>query len=404
MTKKQQYRIIYLITLIQAISIIDFMLIMPLGPFLAHSLNIDPNNIGILAGSYMLAGAVIGVLVARRLDRFDRRPIMLFLLAGLAITTFLSTRCYNLTTLLSLRILAGCFGGPISAMVLAIVSDVIPEKERGKAISIVMSAMSISAIIGVPFGLFLANIGSWRTPFYLTSFLCLILFGLTTYLLPTLCDHIKNKQEMKTGFSLWAALHNKKARLAYFCQILNAMASFLIVPNMAIYFTLNLNFPLTGLSLLYIAAGTISFFAMQVVGRLIDKGYSRIILSLFTLTWCLTLLSVFNNSLQNYWQGHLVVPVIAIMFFMMSNVSRRLVLNTLSSKVPKPHQRAGYMSLQVSCVNLAMALGAIGSTFILTTSHNQINHMTDLSILASALAIISLYGGFKLHQLLQLAS
>lgn len=399
MNKSARYHIIYLITLIQAISIIDFMLIMPLGPFLAQSLNIDPNNIGVLAGSYMLAGAIIGVLIARRLDRFDRRSVMLFLLAGLALTTFASTFCHSLTELLVLRILAGSFGGPISAMTLAIVSDLIPEKERGKAISIVMSAMSISAIIGVPFGLLLANLGGWKIPFYLTSALCLLLFFFSAYLLPQLRDHLTTAHH--DSFSLFAALRNQKARLAYFCQILNAAASFLIVPNMAIYFTLNLKFPLAGLSVLYIAAGTISFFAMHIVGRLVDKGYSRLVLSLFTLTWCVTLLSVFNNSLESYWQGQLAIPVIAIMLFMMSNVSRRVVLSTLSSMVPAPHERAGYMSLQVSCVNLAMSLGAMSSTFILTTTHNQINHMTDLSILASLLALASLYGGFRLYRLLQ---
>ena len=101
-----------------------------------------------------------------------RRPRLLTLLA-LALATIAGAFARGLGSLLAARVVAGAFGGPATALALAIVADSVPVQKRGRALGVVMGAFSIASIFGVPAGLELARLGSWRTPFVAVGLLTL---------------------------------------------------------------------------------------------------------------------------------------------------------------------------------------------------------------------------------------
>jgi predicted MFS family arabinose efflux permease len=78
-------QIIALVTALQFINITDFMMVMPLGPDFARALGMDVSWIGIVAGAYTLAAAVVAVLCAKYLDRFDRKPALIIAIGGLGV-------------------------------------------------------------------------------------------------------------------------------------------------------------------------------------------------------------------------------------------------------------------------------------------------------------------------------
>src|SRR3954469_7183905 len=65
--------VIFLIGAVQFVNILDFMMVLPLGPFFAGPLGFPASRIGVIGGSYTLAAAVSGIACAFFLDRFDRR-------------------------------------------------------------------------------------------------------------------------------------------------------------------------------------------------------------------------------------------------------------------------------------------------------------------------------------------
>ena len=72
MVSEQNERgIIALVGAVQFINTLDFMMVMPLAPDFAESLNIPPSSIGIIGGSYTLAAACAGIIASFFLDRFD---------------------------------------------------------------------------------------------------------------------------------------------------------------------------------------------------------------------------------------------------------------------------------------------------------------------------------------------
>ena len=107
--------VVLLIAAIQFVNILDFMIVMPLGPDFSRELGISANHIGIIAGSYTAAAALSGILGSFFLDRFDRRKALAVAMAGLVIATAAAGLAWDLNSLLGARLLAGLFGGPATA-------------------------------------------------------------------------------------------------------------------------------------------------------------------------------------------------------------------------------------------------------------------------------------------------
>jgi predicted MFS family arabinose efflux permease len=103
--------LIFLVGAIQFVNILDFMMVMPLGPDFAKALGISTAHLGVVGGSYTAAAAVAGIVAAPLLDRFDRRTALGVALFGLVIGTAAGALARGLSTLVLARAIAGAFGG-----------------------------------------------------------------------------------------------------------------------------------------------------------------------------------------------------------------------------------------------------------------------------------------------------
>src|SRR5688572_21003581 len=79
--------IIFLVGAVQFINILDFMMVMPLGPDFALALGIPESHLGWIGGSYTAAGAIAGIGGAFFLERFDRRKALTVAMLGLVLST-----------------------------------------------------------------------------------------------------------------------------------------------------------------------------------------------------------------------------------------------------------------------------------------------------------------------------
>jgi len=74
---------------VQFTHIVDFMVIMPLGPQFMRLFDMGPREFGLLISSYTFAAAVSGFVAAFWIDRFDRKRALLALYAGFIVATML---------------------------------------------------------------------------------------------------------------------------------------------------------------------------------------------------------------------------------------------------------------------------------------------------------------------------
>src|SRR5215467_5999101 len=151
---------------IQFSAIVDFLIIMPLGPQYMRVFGISPAQFGIIVSAYAVSAGISGIAAGFFLDRFDRKRALLALYSGFTLGTLSCALAPTYHLLVGARVVAGAFGGVAGALILAIIGDVVPESRRGAAMGLVMSSFSVASICGVPLGLFLATQLNWHVPFY----------------------------------------------------------------------------------------------------------------------------------------------------------------------------------------------------------------------------------------------
>jgi predicted MFS family arabinose efflux permease len=362
MSPERERKLIFVLAVVQFVNILDFMMVMPLGPDFACDLGIPLSRLGIIGGSYTASAAVSGFACAFFLDRFDRRPALALSLLGLAVGTFAGGMSTGLGSLVGARLLAGAFGGPATAVAMSILADVIPAERRGRALGSVMTAFAIASVIGVPAGLRLSHLGGWHLPFMVVGGLGLCAAILAYVLVPSLTGHLARRQSDSVLASFAKLLTRPTTQLSYLGTAISNFGLFVLIPNLAAFTQGNLGYPREGLELLYLLGGVASILTIRPFGRLVDRYGSFKV----TLAGTLLTVAVVLVGFVLVWRW---VPVEVIFVgFMVANGLRNVSVQTLSTKVPSVDERARFMSLQSMTQHLFCALGAFTSSQILSTS------------------------------------
>ena len=79
--------VVFLIAAVQFVNILDFMMVMPLGPLFAAGLGFPTSRVGLVGGSYTAAAGLAGILGSFFLERFDRRKALGVAVLGLVLST-----------------------------------------------------------------------------------------------------------------------------------------------------------------------------------------------------------------------------------------------------------------------------------------------------------------------------
>ncbi len=379
----RERKILWVLAAVQFVNVLDFMMVMPMGPDLARSLDIPLDQLGLIGGSYTLAAFVAGVLGSIVLDRFHRKQVLVFSLVGLVLGTWSATFATGLYSLLAARVVAGFFGGPATSAMLAIVSDVISPERRGRALGMVMASFSIASILGVPLGLELARLGGWTMPFWVVGALGLVVtIGAMAYL-PRYPQHQHphHASESRHGW-----ITSPLVLTSFACAALAVLSSFMLIPNLSGFLQFNAGWPREKLGLLYLAGGILSLFSTRLGGNWNDRTGS--FPPVATATALLVILLSWGMLIGNP-AGHPNIPVLPwFAAFMLANSLRWISISTLTSKVPLPHQRARYMSILSAVQHLSSSSGAILSTRLLRNAPDgSLNGVPALGATAIGLGV-----------------
>lgn len=349
--------VVFLIGAVQFVNILDFVMVMPLGPAFAEGLGISTSHIGTIGAAYTAAASVAGVLGSYFLDRFDRRKALAVAMLGLVVGTAAGGLATGLTSLLVARALAGLFGGPATSLAMSVIADLIPVERRGRAMGAVMGAFSVASVLGIPMALKLSRWMDWRTPFFTVAALGLVVVLGACFLLPSMRGHLDNKQAH--AVTVRELFSRTDVRLSYGMTLLSNMGAFLVVPNIAGYVVHNLNYPAKELETLYFAGGIVSFVALRLAGKAVDRlGSFRV----GTVGVALLLATLYVGFIDLPTS----VPLWSVFAcFFLANGVRNVSYSTLTTRVPEPSIRARFMSFQSAIQHLGAATGAFLSSQML---------------------------------------
>lgn len=199
---KNHFLIIVAIMSATLMQVLDTTIVNVALPHMQGSLGAAPDQISWTLTSYMVASAIIMPLTGYFSDRLGRKNYLLLCIGGFTFASALCGMANSIATIVLFRLLQGMFGAALVPLSQAILVDIYPPEELGKAMAIWGAGVMIGPVLGPTLGGYLTNIASWRWTFYVN-----IPFGIIALLLAwkVVPDTIKKVREFNwMGFVLIA--------------------------------------------------------------------------------------------------------------------------------------------------------------------------------------------------------
>ena len=361
LTPKNERNLLLTLACIQFSHILDFMIMMPLGPILIEAFGIGTHEFGLLVASYSFSAALSGLLAATFVDRFERKRLLLSMFALFGLATLACGLAPGYAALLIARGLAGAFGGVMGAMVQTIIGDVIPFSRRAKASGIVSTAFSISTIAGVPLSLWLANHFQWRAPFILIAVLTALFIMVGWRILPELRHHISAHKRAHPFVEMFAVLRDLNHLRALLFTALLLFSGFTVIPYITIYAVGNVGISIHDIPFIYLAGGAATLISARFVGHWADLRGKIEIYRLIAIAALVPLFVVTNIGAAPLW-----VWLICTTAFFVLVSGRMIPAMAIVSSAAQARLRGTFMSLNASVQQLASGLASTLAGFIIT--------------------------------------
>lgn len=372
--------------------IMDFMIMMPLGPQLMRIFDINPQQFSLLVSSYTVTAGVAGFFAAFIIDRYDRKKSLLFVYFGFSIGTLACSFAPTYHFLLVTRSLAGAFGGVLGALILSIVSDAIPLERRARSIGIVMASFSVASVVGVPFGLFLAAKFSWQATFFFLGCLALMINVLIILFIPSMTRHM-GVHRIRAREVLPQIFGKPAPRLGLTFTSVLMLGHFTIIPFIAPYLVGNVGFKESELMYVYLVGGLCTLFFSPWVGKMADKHGRLKLFSVFGTLVIIPILLITNLPPVPLWTA----LIVSALFFIFSN-GRMVPSTTMETAIIRPEIRGSYMSIRSAVQQLSSGIASFVGGMIIQEQSSVFDikakalvNFGYVGIIAVVFSLISLY-------------
>jgi len=166
---KHRWLVLTVVLIAEIMDLFDSTIVNVAGPTLAEKLHASNSDLQWVIGGYALALGSGLILGGRLGDRFGRRNMFLFGLAGFTLASLLCAVAPNIESLIILRFIQGFLGAMLLPQGFGLVRESFPPQEFGKAFAAYGPAFGLGGILGPVIGGFIiqANIADlgWRAVF-----------------------------------------------------------------------------------------------------------------------------------------------------------------------------------------------------------------------------------------------
>lgn len=376
-----------LITLagIQFTHILDFMIMMPLGPQLTSLFSITDAQFGLLVSVYTLAASVSGLIASSYIDRFGRKRLLLVLYALFALSTLACGLAPTYGALMVARVAAGVFGGVLSALSLTIVGDVIPFERRGRAMGVVMTSFSVSTVAGVPAGLFVAAHVGWNVVFFGIALLCVLFLVFAAWTMPSLEGHLGSSSSSSTLERLRVVLQDANHMKAFAFSGLMMFAGFTVIPYITLYMQANVGLRPDEIPYIYLCGGLATLFSARLVGRVTDL---RGKLQTFRVMAIAAAVTVMIITLLPRAPMFVVLGVSTALFVCQSG--RMIPGMAIITSAANPALRGTFMTLNSAVQSAAMGIAAfVGGLLIGRDGQGLLTHYWIAGLVGASASILA---------------
>ena len=394
---KKEGLYVFLLAAIQFAHIVDFVVMMPLGPTLMRVLNVSPIQFASLVSSYSFSAAIAGVAYGVIADRFGRKTLLIWAFLGFMLGTISCGLTNDFNLLLGARIIAGCFGGILNGIVFAIATDLIPFHRRGSALGIIMSAFSIASVLGVPLGLAIADKFGWQKSFWFIGAFSFPIYIGSILAFPKLREHVQNKSALEDLKRFGVLLLNFRYFRSYLLVLIMGLSTFMIIPFLAPYAVKNVGIQEESLKYVYLVGGFFTIITSRLIGKATDKvGAFRMFVAL--VVWSFVPIYLYTNAPQMGLTMYLVLSTM----FMFSVSGRFIPVMTMVSEIADSQDRGTFMGLLNSIRALASALATlIAGAIVVEAQDGSLEKFTEVGYLSIAFSVMAILVGLDVRNILR---
>ncbi len=135
-------------------------------PQIATSLSITEGQAGYLISAYALAIVIGGPVLTIYLARFNKKAVLIGLMALFIIGNILSALAPNYNLLLVSRVIAGLVQGPFYGIGAVVATNLVSEKMAGRAVGQMFAGLTLANVLGVPAGTWISLQFGWHSTFF----------------------------------------------------------------------------------------------------------------------------------------------------------------------------------------------------------------------------------------------
>ncbi|MDZ3952186.1 MFS transporter [Bacillus thuringiensis] len=252
----------------------DTFLISPLLPTLQQVYHVSTELSGWMVSSYALGYAGFALVAGPISDGLNRKKVMVLGMSFFAISTFFCGIAPSFLWMLTFRFLAGVSAAFVSPQVWASIPLLIEKKQIVKAIGVATAGLSISQILGLPLGAYLATI-HYTIPFYFIGILSALLVILIYVVLPEIQSvHIGgNKKAILQRYK--QLLTDSRVSLSYFAYFVFQTGNFAAFSFFGVWLSIQFGLQVheVGTAMLVLGLGNLigNIFGPRIVNKI---GYN----------------------------------------------------------------------------------------------------------------------------------
>jgi len=156
-----------------------FYLLLPTLPPFIKQMGGNEAEVGLAAGAFMLSAVMIRPIVGGLLDRYGRRPFIVWGLLLFALAMYMYDWIGGIVVLMGLRILHGMTWAVSTTAVFTAVTDIIPSARRGEGMGWFSTAMTLAMAVGPMLGVWVIQSLSYHALFQFACALSAVALLLT---------------------------------------------------------------------------------------------------------------------------------------------------------------------------------------------------------------------------------
>lgn len=328
------------------------LVISPLLPDLSNSFQQSLDILALSISIYGLAVLAGAPLLVPLGDRYSRELCLIIGLSFFFIGTVMCAAAPNLAVFFAGRAASGLAAGVFVPTAYALVGDRVPYEYRGKVMGLIVSSWSLSLVLGVPIGAFIAQSVNWRWTFWLFAIMSLIVLLLVMVELrkQVAAADLETRQAREKTGSLWGALKIDRVPVYLTVTFCNMLGFYGMYSFLGAYLQSLFDGRQSAAGLLIMAYG-IGFSMSMFTGKLAD-GFGKM-RSLFWVLGGITLVLALLPYAPFSW----IVLIVALFIWGALQSLSVTLLSTVLSGCTQTH-RGNVMAFYSLASNFAVMLGS----------------------------------------------